>query len=203
MDTATGDGIAKLVGGFTILLALCFLASTDPEIDLKEPGVHGLIASLLSVPTFHAEYGAGSEAESKIGSIAKQNVNSKVEMVTSFEWSVILRSLVTPQMTFQQALQMYNNHPDVLAFKTTNASTDDDDDDAGLSVGVCKLRVIQNWFERTPAGVINLVKEFLHESYGSMRPLPRRCFVKAGCGRRAKSTSSRLPPRMGWRHRDP
>lgn len=90
-------------------------------------------------------YGAGSEVDSILGSVARQNVMSKIESVSSFDWAQILLGLsrANPDADFAAVVELYNNHPDVVAHRTHDPDEEADDEsgwDCNASTGGRQLR---------------------------------------------------------------
>lgn len=113
------DGSQKTLAGFTVWIAL-LLASELPdiaEVDFEHPQVVNLVASLLQIrTTFRASVAQDSEVDSMISRIVKQNVDSKVQPVSSLQWASILACLGNCT-TMDQAVSRYNGHPEVQAFE--------------------------------------------------------------------------------------
>lgn len=113
------DGSQKCLAGFVVWLAL-LLASEDPaipEVEFQHPQVVNLIASLLRIRTvFKASTASGDDVDLAIQRIVKQNVDSKVEAVSSLAWASILGTLGSGT-SLDTALARYNDHPEVKAFE--------------------------------------------------------------------------------------
>ena len=113
------DGSQKCLAAFVVWLAL-LLAIEQPEItqeDLQHPQVVTLVASLLQIRTVYKASTAGGDAvDSAIARVVKQNIDSKVQPVSSLTWSSILISL-GDGISLDAALARYNDHPEVKAFE--------------------------------------------------------------------------------------
>jgi len=146
------------------LIPIVGCTSQEPDNDKwNDKVVVDWISTLMDIPTVMTVNGTGSKIDNVIGSIAKQNVASKQEPVNSFEWCMILKGLVGPHITFDTAVDMYNRHPDVVAWRASADANDADDDEAGLSVTPHKAKAIRNLFENLPQAVLDRVQKDLND----------------------------------------
>ena len=65
--------------------------------------------------------GAGDEIDNTIARIVKQNVDSKVQAVSSLTWASILASM-GEGVSLDTLIARYNNHPEVKAFENQQAT---------------------------------------------------------------------------------
>lgn len=105
--------------------ALCWVGLTyrcvkEPAEKLRNPSVRELVSSLLCLPTLRRSQ-ADDPAMQMVQRIIKQNVDSKKLPVSSFEWSRIL-SKMGKKVTAQEAIQLYNNAPEVHAHGSTGTT---------------------------------------------------------------------------------
>lgn len=113
------DGSQKTLAGLMVWLSL-IIATTLPglsESDFLHPSVQGLIGSLLSIRTVQrGSIGMTDEVDSAIARIVKQNIDARVQPVSSLTWASILLTL-GENCTFDQAMVRYNSHPEVQAME--------------------------------------------------------------------------------------
>ena len=111
------DGSQKGLGAF---ITWCCLISLEGEVSKDDLDLQGktLIESLSKIPTVYKTKATLARIDNIIANVAKQDCDARVQPVSSFTWSTILRSLSTPDssITFNEAIAKYNNHPDVLSF---------------------------------------------------------------------------------------
>ena len=116
-----GDGSQKMLAAMTCWVAMLLCWRHHGSAALDDKIVSSMVASFLNIQTIvKATDCRGSQLESVINRIVQQNVAAKVQPITSFGWSSILRSASgsaerVQQTTFEEALQCYNNHPDVVS----------------------------------------------------------------------------------------
>lgn len=111
--------------GLACALVWCGLihhAMSLKDEDLTNPSMAELARSMLAIPIFHRS-NAADESTAMIRRIIKQNVEAKKQAVSSYEWSLILKSLGSgsnkgKELTVQAALEMYNSNPEVAAHGT-------------------------------------------------------------------------------------
>lgn len=119
------DGSQKTLAAFIAWLALC-IASEMPGVDMADfqhPAVQGLVASFLRLDTvLKASVSQGDEIDSAISRIVKQNVDAKVQPVSSLTWASVLASL-GDGISLEQAVSRYNAHPEVQAFEVAGGGS--------------------------------------------------------------------------------
>ena len=117
------DGSQKRLAAFICWLALCLSAELEGNSDfLSSDSVVALAASLLRMRTVvKSSLGQTEEIDNAIGRIVKQNIDSRVQPVSSLAWCSILRSL-GGDATFEQAMSRYNSHPEVVAFEASGGT---------------------------------------------------------------------------------
>lgn len=101
--------------------ALCWcglvyhVVPTAPD-QLAGEAVVRLVRGLLEIPTYHRAQ-CPDQSAAMISRIIKQNVDSKVQSVSSFEWSQILASMAKSgeKITLSEAIEMYNGSAEISA----------------------------------------------------------------------------------------
>lgn len=148
------DGSQKMLAAFCAWLAALALWE-DHKDSLLVPEVQAMLASFLRVPTFFkGSVDNSNSLEAAIGRIVKQNVDAKVLPVSSFQWSSVLRSL-GQDIKLEQALQLYNGHPDVMAH--------DESGSGSITLDNRKKQGLQNWYERTCPQALDVVLNSTHD----------------------------------------
>ena len=147
------DGSQKGLAAFITWCCLISLEAHVSKDDLDDQAL-SLIDSLSRIPTMYKTKATLNRADNIIANVAKQDGDSKVQPVTSYTWSTILRSLATEgnAITFSDAIQRYNSHPDVLSFH----KGDD------LPIDKKKSKAIQNWLENCSEGAQRVVQLSQH-----------------------------------------
>ncbi|CAE7238938.1 unnamed protein product [Symbiodinium sp. CCMP2592] len=155
-----GDGSQKMLAAFTAWIGLLSLWESEPNV-FDNDQVQGLIASFLSIPTCtKSSVESNDSLTATIGRIVKQNIDSKVLPVSSFQWNSILRSLKV-EVKLDVALRVYNSHPDVVAHDESGSGC--------VTLDNRKKQGVQNWFERTCDEALAVVLQSTHDlafSYG-------------------------------------
>lgn len=113
------DGGMRGLACALIWCSLLYHGTTMKDEDLSHPAMADLARSLLAIPTFHRDLSA-DENMGMIRRIIKQNVDSKKQAVSSYEWSMILRNLAEGKpkgkaLTVSDAIDLYNSNPEVAA----------------------------------------------------------------------------------------
>ena len=114
------DGGMRGLAGALCWCGLVYHVAAMPE--LSSASVLELAKGLLHIPTYHKRQD-GDHAATMIGRIIRQNVNSKVLSVSSYEWSQILKSVAKTGegITLNSAIEMYNGSAEVAAHGGTSA----------------------------------------------------------------------------------
>lgn len=111
------DGGMRGLAGALVWAGLLYHVMALDEGELKHPSLAELARSLLAIPTFYKSQ--GDESSAMIRRIIKQNVDSKKQAVSSYEWSMILSNMPKPKgsqgISLQDAIEMYNSNPEVCA----------------------------------------------------------------------------------------
>eukprot|EP00438_Fugacium_kawagutii_P020691 Skav232340 [mRNA] locus=scaffold1704:535693:541139:- [translate_table: standard] len=112
------DGGMRGLAAALVWSGLVYYVTTLKDDEIKHPSVIELARGLLTIPTFYKTQ--GDESSAMIRRIIKQNVDAKKQTVSSYEWSMILQSLVTSgkspkPISLQDAIEMYNSNPEVFA----------------------------------------------------------------------------------------
>ena len=118
------DGSQKTLGAFLVWICL-MLATQLPDFedsDYENPSFLALVGSLLRIRSVQkSTVGAGDEIDNTIARIVKQNVDSKVQAVSSLTWASILASM-GEGVSLDTLIARYNNHPEVKAFENQQAT---------------------------------------------------------------------------------
>lgn len=117
------DGSQKCLGAFMTWLCLMLASKLEPDdSEVTKGPVVTLASSLLRLRTIvKGSMAAADEIDSTIHQIVKQNIDSKVQPVSSLTWASIL-SAVSDAANFDQCMEKYNRHPEVQSFEATNSS---------------------------------------------------------------------------------
>ena len=104
-------------------LSLILAAELDDNAaELQHESVQALAASLLRIRTVvRSSFDQAGEIDGAIARIVKQNVDSKVQPVSSLTWCSILRAL-GDDTSFELAMAKYNSHPEVIAFEASGGA---------------------------------------------------------------------------------
>ena len=110
------DGSQKSLAAFMCWLGLIAVSNDFDEEDMRSDGVQTLIHSLLHIGTIYKK-GHTDLLDNMVSRIVKQNADSKVQPINSFQWSVLLTSMFSKKddVTLDMAIQKYNQHPEVVA----------------------------------------------------------------------------------------
>ena len=158
---------------------------------LDEKTVSSIVASFLNIQTIvKATDCRGSHLESVINRIVQQNVAAKVQPITSFGWSSILRSVSgsaerVQQTTFEEALQCYNNHPDVVSHDRADSGS------GSIALDGRKRQGVRNWMERTCSEAYEEVLKSCHDiafnlgPFGEVFSYTNICFLRSVSGMEA------------------
>ena len=154
-----GDGSQRLLAAMTVWVAILLCWRRQPDA-LEMASVKNMIYSFLEIPTtVRASEIHGSALESVISRIVSQNINAKVQPITSFGWCSILKSVVTgnDSSTFEEALNCYNSHPEVVAHdrQETGSGT--------ISLDSRKRQAVRNWMDRTCQAAYEEVASSTHD----------------------------------------
>ena len=115
------DGGVRGLAAAVVWVALVYRGGKEPPEDLRHAGVKSLVKSLFSIPTFYRTQ-TDDPGMAMVQRIIKQNVDSKKLGVSSFEWAQILRGFSKKGgMTVTDAVQLYNNSPEVNAHTSTGS----------------------------------------------------------------------------------
>jgi hypothetical protein len=139
-----GDGSLKGLASFHVWLGLLHCWH-DHLSEIQDPLVVLLISSLMKIPTILKSSEIGlSKADSAIHRIVKQNQAAKTQAVSSFAWASILLSLKdTSTASFDELLDRYENHPEVIS------ASDDSTGTGSISMKGRMRFGVKNWVEKT------------------------------------------------------
>ena len=160
------DGSQKTLAGFTVWVALLIVWRSHKD-SIQDGQVVQLISSLLVLPTiFKATEAVSGSLASTIGKIVKQNADSRVQPVSSLSWASILKAMQDEggTITFDSAMEAYNNHPEVRAL------SDKSNENGSGSIALDKRRssAVKNWLERTCEDAFKVVESSTHDIPFSM-----------------------------------
>lgn len=147
-----GDGSQKGLAAFVVWLSIILVWRNHDADSLQDPLVQGLICSLIRIPTsVRASEVKGSHMEATIGRIVAQNVNSKVQPITSFGWAGILRELVGENASFDDCMAAYNRHPEVMAHDREDTGT------GSISLDSRKRTAVRNFLDRCDPAAFDII----------------------------------------------
>lgn len=117
------DGSQKCLAAFIVWVSLALAAELDENAaDLERDSVQALAASLLRIRTVvKSSLDQAGEIDGAIARIVKQNVDARVQPVSSLTWCSILRAL-GDDTSFEMAISKYNSHPEVIAFEASGGA---------------------------------------------------------------------------------
>ena len=118
------DGAMKALAGALVWCGMLYYTMSLKDEEITHPAVADLARGLLNIATIYKTQ--ENETTAMIGRIIRQNVESKKQAVSSYEWSLILRSLAdqgkgTQSISLQDAIELYNSNPEVSAHGTGSA----------------------------------------------------------------------------------
>ncbi|CAK9100925.1 Uncharacterized protein SCF082_LOCUS47204 [Durusdinium trenchii] len=146
------DGSQKTLGAFLVWICL-MLATQLPDFedsDYENPSFLALVGSLLRIRSVQkSTVGAGDEIDNTIARIVKQNVDSKVQAVSSLTWASILASM-GEGVSLDTLIARYNNHPEVKAFENQQA--------------------VKNYLEKTAAPAFGVLLKSTHDICWALGP---------------------------------
>ena len=110
------DGGMRGLAAALVWCGVIYFCTTLDDALVRSPGIQALARNLLAIPTYFKRP-SEDPAYAMIGRIIRQNVEAKKQAVSSFEWAGILANMVEDgeKITFQQAMDIYNNSPEVAA----------------------------------------------------------------------------------------
>ena len=116
------DGGMRGLAAALCWCGLIYHVGAMPPTDFAVPSVLELARGLLNIPTYY-KVQAQDHAAAMISRIIKQNVNSKVLSVSSYEWSQILQSMAKAgeSITVIEAIEMYNSSAGIAAHGGTSS----------------------------------------------------------------------------------
>jgi hypothetical protein len=152
-----GDGSQKMLAAITCWMALLMTWRHHGAECLQEQAVLGMIQSFLEISTIVKAMDArGGQLESVIDRIVQQNVAAKVQPISSFGWSAILRTTCA-SASLDDALTCYNEHPEVVARERDSSGA------GAISLDNRKRQGVRNWMERTAEGAYAEVLRSTHD----------------------------------------
>ncbi|CAK9052607.1 unnamed protein product [Durusdinium trenchii] len=159
------DGSQKTLGAFLVWICL-MLATQLPDFedsDYENPSFLALVGSLLRIRSVQkSTVGAGDEIDNTIARIVKQNVDSKVQAVSSLTWASILASM-GEGVSLDTLIARYNNHPEVKAFENQQAT-------GSISLDGRKRQAVKNYLEKTAAPAFGVLLKSTHDICWALGP---------------------------------
>ena len=118
------DGGMRGLAAAICWIGLVYRCSKENSQDLSQPGVINLARSLMNLPTMRKTQ-TNDVATEQIRRIISQNVESKKLAISSLEWAEILRGMKKQgrHMSLQDAIQLYNNNPEITAHGGASSGT--------------------------------------------------------------------------------
>ena len=109
------DGGQRGLAAAVVWLGLVYRVSKESKTDMCHAGVVQLATSLLAIPTMRKTQSSDMASE-QIRRIIQQNVEAKKMAISSYEWASILSAMSkSTKLTLQEAVQLYNQNPQVAA----------------------------------------------------------------------------------------
>ena len=182
-----GDGSQKMLAAMTTWLAMLLCWKRHGSEGLQAGQEQGMIKSFLEISSIvKATDAKANQLESVINRIVQQNIAAKVQPVSSFAWSSILKS-VTPDnrvrdSTFEEALQAYNNHPMVVSYEREESGA------GSIALDGRKRQGVRNWMEKTSLESYEEVLRSTHDlpfglgPFGEVFSYTNHCFLRSSAG---------------------
>lgn len=138
------DGSLRGLGAFIVWQALLLVWRNHGEAVL-EPQVLKLIGSLMSFRSFLSPGGAEDEQTSLIKWVARQNQAARVQPISSFMWSSMLKQMADKweESSVLELIEAYNSHPNVASASASSGGA------GGLRCEGRKGQAINNWLFKT------------------------------------------------------
>ncbi len=182
-----GDGSQKMLAAMTTWLAMLLCWRHHGSDSLQDGQVQGMIKSFLLISSIvKATDAKGNQLESVINRIVQQNVASKVQPISSFAWSSILKSVApgdrVRDSTFEEALQAYNNHPMVVSYERSESGM------GSIALDGRKRQGVRNWMEKTSPECYEEVLKSTHDlpfglgPFGEVFSYTNHCFLRSAAG---------------------
>ena len=175
-----GDGSQKMLAAMTCWVAMLLVWRAHGEDGLSGNLVHGMISSFLKIATtVRATETKGSCLENVINRIVTQNVNSKVQPISSFAWSSILKTSAGAGTSFEDALNEYNNHPTVLAHDRGDTGV------GSIALDGRKRQGVRNWLDKCCEKAYQEVLVSTHDiafglgAFGESFSYTNSCFLRS------------------------
>ena len=165
-----GDGSQKMLAAITCWISMLLTWRHHGAEALQDKVVMGMMSSFLEVSTIiKAQDARGSQLESIVNRIVEQNVASKVQPVSSFAWSSILKTISgdkdrVRESTFEEALQQYNTHPMVVSYDRSETGM------GAISLDGRKRQAVRNWVDKTSPEAYTEVLRSCHDLPFAMGP---------------------------------
>lgn len=145
-----------------VWISVVALAQDMSDEHFLDPVFVSMVSSLMKIRAIPEL--SETKLDSSIAAICRQNQNSKVAVVSSYQWAVLLRGLHGVGVTMAEAMQKYKQHPDVIAY-SMSAAGPSLDGEAGLLLDHQKetcivsaefVFVLSCYMKLTPCGAADL-----------------------------------------------
>ena len=172
------DGSQKMLAAMTCWVSLLMVWRHHGEGALQDSFVQTMIASFLQIPTMvKAQEAHGSQLQGLVGRIAQQNVNAKVQPISSFQWASMLKEFGSE--SFDEALTAYNQHPDVVAHDRSQSGS------GSVALDGRKRQGVKNWVDRCSPRAFEEVLKSTHDlaynlgAFGEGFSVNTMCFLQS------------------------
>ena len=171
-----------MLAAATAWISLLLMWRHLPQDSLKTPTMQTMIGSFLQISTMvKAADALSSGLEAMVSRIASQNVASRVQPITTFQFAAILKAFVGPGSctSFDDCLQAYNGHPTVLSHDRGESGS------GSIALDSRKKQGVKNWLERTSAESFDVVQKSCHDvpfllgPYGESFSFTAMCFLQS------------------------
>ena len=195
------DGSLRGLGGITTWLAFLMIGEATDWEGFTDPQVVHVLSSLLKIPTTKLQSSsAGNAEESTIEWISRQNKAAKVQPITTYAWSAILKTLLPADLdvasttgALDRIITDYNNLPAVIAANTAPGGS------GSLKLDGRKKNGVGNWLLRCGLPGWVVVRNSTHDypfmlgPYGEGMSEKQICFVGSVVGLVADRLSPMVP----------
>ena len=147
-----------MLAAAVVWVALLLVWRKHPSESLDHELVQALVCSLMRISTsIRASDVKGTPVQAAISRIVKQNINSKVQPITSFGWAGILRDLLGDSAGFEECLAAYDNHQEVLAHDRSEPGA------GSISLDSRKRTAVRNFLDRCDPGAFDEIANSCHD----------------------------------------
>ena len=173
------DGSQKMLAAAVVWVALLLCWRKHPMDSLDNELIQALVCSLMRIATVvRASDVKGTPVQAAISRIVKQNINSKVQPITSFGWAGILRDLPGGSAAgFDECLLAYNSHPEVLAHDRSETGS------GSISLDSRKRTAVRHFLDKCDPAAFDEIANSCHDlpfnigPYGEAFACNSLCFL--------------------------